>query len=381
MEEMVICPPEPMLTQTFKGKTIVVTGHTGFKGAWLSLWLSKLGAKVIGLALDPVTEDSIYHQLDKEAVFSADLRCDLLESEKLASILKEHAPDFVFHLAAQPLVRLSYSDPVRTLATNVMGSAHVLEAVRALGKKCHVIFVTSDKCYLNKEQIYAYREIDRLGGRDPYSMSKAAAELVAECWRRSFFDADPTLGRVISVRAGNVIGGGDYSQDRLIPDCVRAVTAGAPIVIRNPIATRPWQHVLDCLHGYLVVAAHADAPPAGDFEAFNFGPQDTAVRPVLEVVNRFRQYWKGESQVQVEQNVGALHEAKWLAVSIEKATRMLPWKPVWDFDRAIYHTAAWYSARHESNQNLHEFSSQQLAEFMRDAAASAAEESIASTKS
>ena len=253
MEKMV----RSALEEAFLNRRILVTGHTGFKGAWLSLWLSSLGARVSGIALDPAAGGGLYEHLDK-SVFADDLRCDIRDAGGLRSIVQQVQPDYVFHLAAQPLVRISYDDPLQTLTTNIIGSANVLEGVRGLEKTCHTVFVTSDKCYENQEWLYSYRESDRLGGKDPYSMSKAAAELVSECWRRSFFDKHPHGSKVISVRAGNVIGGGDYSADRIIPDCVRAALGGTELVIRSPRSTRPWQHVIDCLHGYLVAAILAD---------------------------------------------------------------------------------------------------------------------------
>lgn len=352
------------IRQTFKGRKVLVTGHTGFKGAWLSLWLAEAGASVHGVALDPEPCGGLYPLLSP-AVFASDRRCDLRDGAQLASIVAEVQPDYVFHIAAQPLVRRSFAHPVETLDVNILGSAHLLEAVRALGRCCHVIFVTSDKCYRNEEWVHAYRETDRLGGKDPYSMSKAAAELVADCWRQSFFSRDGSGSQIISVRAGNVIGGGDYSEDRLVPDCVRAVTGGPSLAIRSPGATRPWQHVLDCLHGYLTVAAKlplSGPSPAGD--VFNFGPAGSGDHTVLEVARGFLRLWGApEDSVQVVPGADDKPEAGYLAVSIDKATRLLGWRPVWDFHTGLAQTVAWYRARHVDSADMHAFSAAQIRAF------------------
>lgn len=364
MEEMV----KTALGETFSGRSVLVTGHTGFKGAWLALWLSSLGARVTGVALDPAEGGGLYEHLDR-SVFIGDLRCDIRDAVGLRNIVKQVRPDYVFHLAAQPLVRLSYDEPLETLTTNILGSAHVLEAVRYLDKTCHTIFVTSDKCYENQEWVYSYRESDRLGGKDPYSMSKAAAELVSECWRRSFFDKHPQGSKVLSVRAGNVIGGGDYSADRIIPDCLRAALSGKELVIRSPKSTRPWQHVLDCLYGYLVAAIKAPGLSAtSPAETFNFGPQDAEEHPVLEVAEKFFTHWgKKTPGVRVQAAHDAKHEAGYLAVSIDKAGRLLGWHPTWHFEEALKHTVDWYRACHLERRNMQEYSLQELRAFMNAA--------------
>lgn len=352
------------LKGVFAGRRVLVTGHTGFKGAWLSLWLSRLGARVSGVALDPDARGSLYEHLDG-AVFEEDFRCDICDAVKLTDFVSRTNPDYVFHLAAQPLVRKSYDEPMETLATNIIGSGNLLEAVRHLDKTCHTVFVTSDKCYLNREWLYSYRESDRLGGKDPYSMSKAGAELVSECWRRSYFDRHPHGSKVISVRAGNVIGGGDYSADRIVPDCVRAVLGGQQLVIRSPGSTRPWQHVIDCLHGYLVAAAEAPGLDAGaDGETFNFGPHETSQHPVSEVVEKFFRQWGQPNQgFRIEADQGNKSEAGYLAVSVDKAQRLLGWRPVWPFEEALNRTVDWFRACHLDGRNMHEFSLSQLEEF------------------
>lgn len=352
------------ISSAFVGKKVMVTGHTGFKGAWLSLWLSELGADVHGFGLPPAHDDAIYSNV-KDVAFVGMTSGDIRDFEAVNVAIGGCGPDYVFHLAAQPLVRLSYADPLGTLATNVQGSANVLEAVRHLPKTCHTVFVTSDKCYRNCEWTYAYRENDALGGKDPYSMSKAAAELVAESWRRSYFDHHPHGSRVLSVRAGNVIGGGDYSADRLVPDCVRAAVSDRPLIIRSPGATRPWQHVLDCLHGYLTVAARLPTLAArADAETFNFGPEDSHAHPVAEVAETFFKAWDRKTKgVVYEPADNALAEAVSLSVAIDKSKFLLGWRPVWSFMTAMQQTVAWYSEKHLRNGDMTAFSREQIRLF------------------
>jgi CDP-glucose 4,6-dehydratase len=288
----------------------------------------------------------------------------------LPEIIRSSAPDIVFHLAAQPLVRDSYDRPLETFITNAVGTAHVLEAVKQSSAKADVLIITSDKCYQNNEWHHSYRENDRLGGHDIYSMSKAATELVAEGWRSSFFGKHDR-GRLITLRAGNVIGGGDFSKDRLIPDCVRSAEAAAPIVIRSPKATRPWQHVLDCLHGYLVAASKLDSFPAGDpdYDSFNFGPDNGGARPVMEVVQAFFKDWTNPPSIVVEEAKGMYHEAGYLSVSIEKAGRLLGWRPVWSFNRALAETSAWYRTwQSDKSADLAGLAGRQIEDFEADAA-------------
>jgi len=355
------------LHDSFTGKRALVTGHTGFKGAWLSLWLHRLGASVTGVALDSLYPDGLYQRLPAE-VFERDLRHDIRQFDGLAEIIRSSAPDIVFHLAAQPLVRDSYDRPLDTFITNAVGTAHVLEAVKQAAPQCHVFVITSDKCYENNEWPHSYRENDRLGGHDIYSMSKAATELVAAGWRSSFFSQGAS-GKLITLRAGNVIGGGDFSKDRLIPDCVRSAAAGTPVLIRSPGATRPWQHVLDCLHGYLVAASKVDTFPSGDphYEAFNFGPAEGGARPVLEVVQTFFKDWSSPPAIVIEEAKGMYHEAGYLSVSIEKAGRLLGWQPVWHFSRALAQTSAWYQAwQTDKSVDLADLAARQIAAFEAD---------------
>ncbi len=352
---------------SLSGKRVLVTGHTGFKGAWLSLWLSELGAEVHGFALPATQPDGIYAHV-KDAVFRSDTAGDITDAVALAAAVQCAQPDYVFHLAAQAVVREAYADPLRTLQTNILGSANVLEAVRRLNQTCHTIFVTSDKCYRNCEWHFSYRENDPLGGKDPYSMSKAAAELVAESWRRSYFDSHPNGSQVISVRAGNVIGGGDYAVDRLVPDCVRAALAGQPLVLRNPRATRPWQHVLDCLSGYLVVAAVVPRlPRSEELESFNFGPADTHAFPVTRVAEIFFEHWPNTPGMVIGEVDPLRSEAHYLSVSIEKSQRLLHWQPVWPCATAIEKAVEWYVQHHVANADMLAVSRGQIAQFTQAA--------------
>ena len=355
----------------FAGRRVLLTGHTGFKGAWLSEWLLGLGADVTGFALAPPTDPALFDQLGL-ARRLRHVQSDVRDAAKVADAVSESRPDFIFHLAAQSLVRESYEQPVDTFATNVMGTINVLEAARALDRPCVVIVVTTDKCYLNREWHYGYREDDPLGGRDPYSASKAAAEIATAAWRSSFFGKSPV--RLASGRAGNVIGGGDWARDRIVPDCIRALSAGRPIPVRNRLATRPWQHVLEPLAGYLWLAASlaaATGPRHDDTSlesAFNFGPDSDSNRNVGELVGRVLQRWPGEW---ADASDGAApHEAQFLHLSTDKAARLLRWRPVWSFDRTIAETVGWYrDAAGADPATIGEHTRDQIAQYSSDAAA------------
>jgi CDP-glucose 4,6-dehydratase len=325
----------------YKGLTVFVTGHTGFKGSWLSLWLSDLGAKVVGYALDPPTHPSAFDAM-RLGDRITDIRGDVRDVDHLKAAMAEHGPDIVFHLAAQSLVRPSYEEPRLTFETNVMGTVNVLEAARSTGIVRAVVNVTSDKCYENREWVYAYREIDPMGGFDPYSASKGCSELVTSAYRRSFFSAEGAP-RLASVRAGNVIGGGDWAPDRLIPDCVRALTAGESVLVRNPSAVRPWQHVLEPLSGYLWLGSRLLAGEPLD-QAWNFGPEARGNVTVAEVVAEFVSFWgDGEWHTPAEQPEQP-HEANTLKLDVTKAADVLAWHPVWEIRRAVDATAEWYRA-------------------------------------
>lgn len=332
---------------TFHDKKVLVTGHTGFKGAWLCEWLLSLGANVTGLALVPATQPSLFSQLGLVERLNHQIG-DIRNPEIVSQTVKECNPDFVFHLAAQPLVRLSYVQPLETYQTNVLGTIHVLEALRSLRKPCAAIFITTDKCYENLENGHAYREEDPLGGYDPYSSSKAACEIAIASWRRSFFKDH--LVKVASARAGNVVGGGDWALDRIVPDCIRSLQKGEPIAVRNPAATRPWQHVLEPLSGYLWLAAYLVNPKlhsAGTdlASAFNFGPTPDATRTVAELVLEMLKHWPGRWEDRSDAT--AVHEAKLLSLSIRKAKQLICWEPVWHFAQTVEQTVAWYHGTRE----------------------------------
>ena len=346
----------------FRNRSVFVTGHTGFKGAWLSLWLTELGAHVHGYALDPPTCPNLFTEADVRTRLASHTVADVRDSETLAKALHVAKPEFVFHLAAQAIVRYSYREPRETYETNVMGTVNLLDAVRTADsvRVCQVI--TSDKCYENREWIYPYREDEPMGGADPYSSSKGCAELVVGAYRRSFFDPAHAKGDGVSLssaRAGNVIGGGDWAEDRLIPDCVRALSRNEAIVVRHPDAIRPWQHVLEPLAGYLSLAAAQRAEPAKFSHAWNFGPSATGHLPVRRVVDEMIHHWGSgswQSQVTPESTnaprKGSFHEATFLKLDINKATDWLHWRPVWTGDEAIAHTAAWYRQWADGGSNF-----------------------------
>jgi CDP-glucose 4,6-dehydratase len=324
----------------------LVTGHTGFKGGWLALWLHELGAIVQGYALNPPTEPSLFESAGIGTALASDTRADLADLAQLQAALDKAQPEIVFHLAAQPLVRTSYQDPLGTLATNVMGTAHLLEAVRATRTVRAVVLITTDKVYENCEWAYAYREIDPLGGYDPYSGSKAAAEIVAASYRSSFFGGEtghPAC--VATARAGNVIGGGDWASDRLVPDCLRAFTKNEPVRLRFPLAVRPWQHVLEPLAGYLQLAQRLFAPDGARFaKAWNFGPDasgDAAVGEIAEITARL---WGDSARVECAPSTENPHEAGWLRLDSTLARTELGWKPRWSLEQALMQTVAWYQA-------------------------------------
>lgn len=357
-----------MFGNSFAGKRVWISGTTGFKGSWLAEWLLRLGADVHAVALPPNTNPSLFEQLNLESRIHQTYG-DIRDLAFVRRSLEEAQPDYVFHLAAQALVRESYVTPVETFATNVMGTAHVLEALRFLRKPCAAVMVTTDKCYENREQNRAYKEDDPLGGHDPYSASKAAAEITIASYRRSFFKGHPV--RVASVRAGNVIGGGDWALDRIIPDCVRALSDGKVIPVRNPVATRPWQHVLEPLSGYLWLASMlggADDRQRCSLEtAFNFGPRSEANRTVLDLVQEVLKSWPGRWEDQSDPR--AVHEARLLHLAIEKAHDMLAWSPVWDFPTSVRQTVMWYREVRDGKgqENVREFTGRQIDTYEADA--------------
>jgi CDP-glucose 4,6-dehydratase len=388
------------LTKTFSGKKVLVTGHTGFKGSWLCQWLIGMEARVSGFSLpEPTTKPSLFEQLGLSAQLD-DQRGDIRDGAQVSRLISDLEPDFVFHLAAQPLVRLSYEEPVKTWETNVFGTMNVLEALKELNRAEHhsspqpfnsstqgpvAVFITTDKVYENREWDYGYREDDALGGYDPYSSSKAAAELVISSWRRSYFGSDYPV-RIASVRAGNVIGGGDWSRDRIVPDAMRGLSEGKCIAVRNPHATRPWQHVLEPLSGYLSLAAQIAGPLNGcDVEslkgshqtetfqplnlstaelcsAFNFGPHLESNRSVEELIVEVLKHWPGEWEDQSEAK--APHEAGKLNLTTDKAYHSLGWKPRWGFEETIQKTVEWYRQVHEGVSPV-ELTRRQIEEYIQ----------------
>ena len=333
----------------FKGKRVLVTGDSGFKGSWLSLLLWSLGADVTGYSLPANTAEDHF----VVAGLAGKIRHvdgDLADTNLLAATFREARPEIVFHLAAQALVQLSYREPVSTFTTNIIGSVNVLEAVRSTGNVRALVFVTSDKCYKNKEWIWGYRETDELGGHDPYSASKAAAELVFESYRLSFFSGDDAPG-MASVRAGNVIGGGDWSADRIIPDCIRALSKGRAIRIRNPDATRPWQHVLEPVSGYMQLAAALWDDPKRFSGPWNFGPNHGSHKSVLELAEAVIDNW-GSGDLAIEPVLGAPHEAGFLHLNCDKVQNYLKWLPVWGFEETVRETVSWYKAGDKEAESL-----------------------------
>jgi len=355
-----------MLNKTFwAGKKVLLTGHTGFKGSWLAIWLEMLGAEVTGYALEPLTPN------DNFVLSGIGSRInhhtgDLRDFERLRNLFDQTKPDIVFHLAAQPLVRLSYDSPKETYDINVGGTVNVLECCRLTESVQVIVNVTTDKCYENREWVWGYRENDRLGGYDPYSSSKACSELVTEAYRKSFFNPEDFARHgksLASARAGNVFGGGDWQVDRILPDCVRHLERGEPIIVRNPHAIRPWQHVLEPLSGYLLLAEKMYDKPTTYAGAWNFGPEDSSFLNVGSLVDTVVNSW-GSGSWEDRSVPGAVHEAHLLKLDITKAKALLGWAPVWKIDRAVEETIRWY--REYRNNQVYELCLRQIDDYMND---------------
>jgi CDP-glucose 4,6-dehydratase len=329
--------PDPTF---WRNKRVLVTGHTGFKGSWMCLWLQELGAEVFGLALEPPTVTCLF-KLAKVADGMSDFRGDVCNYEIVLARMKSIRPEIVLHMAAQPLVRKSYQQPIETFFTNVMGTVHVMEAARFCGSVKAIINITSDKCYQNNEWVWGYRETEAMGGYDPYSSSKACAELVSAAYRQSFFKEAQIA--MATARAGNVIGGGDWASERLVPDILHALQNKYSVAIRNPKAIRPWQHVLEPLSGYLLLAERLFQRGQMDAEAWNFGPKDEDARPVQWIVEQLCQAW-GDTAVWHIQEGLEPHEAHFLKLDISKALQRLNWKPRWSIDTSLQHTIDWHRA-------------------------------------
>lgn len=358
-----------LIRSTFKGKTVLVTGHTGFKGSWLSLWLKELGANVIGYALEPPTEPSMFEVLKLDEEIDSIIG-DIRDNNKLQKVFRQYQPQFVFHMAAQSLVRDSYANPRYTYETNVIGTVNVFEAVRNTDSVRVVLNITSDKCYENKKWVWGYRENDPMGGYDPYSSSKGCAELVTTAYRNSYFNPQKYNKHKVSlssVRAGNVIGGGDWAKDRLVPDCINALSKEQEIKIRSPQAIRPWQHVLEPLRGYLMLAAKMHGNGQEYAGAWNFGPRGEDAISVKEVVEKIIKYWdKGSWQDVSRKSSDPLHEAKYLKLDCSKARQILDWKPILGINKALEFTVVWYKKFYDNPVEMDACTKAQIEEYVKE---------------
>ncbi len=347
-----------MFNNIYRNKRIFLTGHTGFKGSWLALWLAKLGAEVCGYSLAPNTKPSMFEELNISNKISKSIIGDILDSENLEKAISDFSPEIIFHLAAQPLVRLSYSEPVLTYQTNVIGTLNVLEAARKCSSVSAFVNVTTDKCYENKEVQRGYREDEPMGGYDMYSSSKGCVEIMSSSYRRSFLKNGYAMA---TARAGNVIGGGDWALDRLIPDCIRGINSGIDIEIRNPIAVRPWQHVLEPLSGYLLLGQKLLEEGQKFADGFNFGPREESVLTVAEVAKKVTEFY-GRGRVVVGE-ASPLHEAGLLMLNIEKAKKVLGWTPTYSADDAIKSTVEWYKKFYSQQERMLDFTIKQIEDY------------------
>jgi len=353
-----------MFGNIYKGKKVLITGNTGFKGSWLTTWLLKLGADVYGISKDIPTNPSMFEALglkDRIVFYKEDV-CDYM---KVRSIIQDVEPDFVFHLAAQPIVVTSYLDPLTTISTNVLGTTNVLEALRVLNKQCVAVIITSDKCYDNVEWVWGYKETDPLGGKDIYSGSKGAAELIIKSYYNSFFrNPDVSKVKVVSVRAGNVIGGGDWADYRIVPDCIKAWVNGESVEIRSPEATRPWQHVLEPLSGYLQVAHELYKDDSLNGESFNFGPHSEYSKTVKDLLDDLSKYWELKQEPSyISEITSDFHEAGLLKLNCDKALFYIKWLPTLGYDELIRFTSTWYYSFYLDNVNMLDITTKQIKEY------------------
>jgi len=354
------------LKSFFEGKIVLITGHTGFKGSWLSLWLTYLGAKVVGVSKDIPTEPSNFTASSLKTEID-DRRLDILNFDDINNLVNEIKPDYVFHLAAQALVRSSYKYPLQTLLTNSIGTTNILESLRKQSKKVNVVMITSDKVYDNLEWPWGYRETDRLGGKDPYSASKAMAEMAIRTYVESYFKLQTNVNLGVA-RAGNVIGGGDWAKDRIVPDCIKAWSVNKIVEIRNPIATRPWQHVLEPLSGYLSLAVNLSNNPEINGQSYNFGPDGNQNYSVKNLIENMSQFWANVRWNDVSNNKKYFHEAGLLKLNCDKALNDLNWLPTLKFGETVQMTIEWYKEYYQNadkfnNSNMFEFSVSQIKEY------------------
>lgn len=354
-----------MFNNIYNNKKVLITGNTGFKGSWLTVWLLQLGAKVYGISKDIPTKPSMFEALElKDKIEHHE--ADINNLQLMIDLVKNIRPDFVFHLAAQPIVSRSYAHPIESLQTNIMGTANVLEALRLSNHKCTVVMISSDKCYENVEWAYGYRETDHLGGKDPYSASKGACEIVIHTYYHSFFKQPNSSINLVSVRAGNVIGGGDWAEKRLVPDCIKAWSKKETVEIRNPASTRPWQHVLEPLSGYLRAGQVLFNNPSINGEPFNFGPPADQIFTVEDMLQELGKQWgtgNDETLININPNSN-FHEAGLLKLNCDKALAQLKWKPVMNFKNTIKLTATWYKEFYEANKNMFQLTANQIDDYI-----------------
>ena len=352
------------LKNFFYKKKILITGHTGFKGSWLTLWLKNYDAKIFGISKDIPTKPAHFN-VSKLYKGIKNYRFDILDQKKLKKIFLKIKPDYVFHLAAQSIVKKSYEDPTVTWNTNLIGTLNILESLRALNKSCTAIFITSDKCYFNKETHKGYKESDTLGGEDPYSASKASAEILIKSYIKSFFNEKESTVKISSVRAGNVIGGGDWSKNRLIPDCVTRWSANKKVKIRNPFSTRPWQHVLEAIYGYVLLATKLSKNSSLHGESFNFGPSNNSNYNVIYLLKTTKKFWKNIKWSLVINKKKLFKESNLLRLNTQKARKTIKWKSILKFEECIAMTINWYRDFYLKSKDMHALSLQQIKEYQK----------------